>query len=285
MKAQRPRRLSRSVACYLYSLTIPRRRARRSPARGHLRRVHGARRRARGRSCILRRRSADGCEVTTIEGLARRGQLRAAARVRRGGRAPVRLLHARPVVSATALLGREPKPASERGARGDERQPLPLRCVPGHRARRAPRVGGASRARSWASLVKLQPTRLEGRLEDALGPRSSTRATRSETWPDEAGPQVVRLACAATRTGQVRAGGGGPRQRSTSNSSGRRTHWSCAAPGRAAAGVSGLDLDSAARATSRRPCGDRLQRAAERHGLRQSVDPHVVGVGRRHRPR
>ena len=95
-------------------------------------------------SCILLAAQAEGCEVTTIEGLGDEGALSALQRAFIEEDAlPVRLLHAGPGGLGDGAAGREPAAVERAGARRDERQPLPLRRVPGHRARGAARRRGA----------------------------------------------------------------------------------------------------------------------------------------------
>ncbi len=77
--------------------------------RGDVRRMHGARRRRATLSCILLAAQADGGDVRTVEGLCVEGSCRRCSGVHRGGRAPVRVLHAWPGRLGDGAARREPE--------------------------------------------------------------------------------------------------------------------------------------------------------------------------------
>ena len=87
-------------------------------------------------SCILLAAQAEGCEVTTIEGLGDEGALSVLQRAFVEEDAlQVRLLHRGPGRHGNGAAQGESPPDERAGARGHERQPLPLRRLPGDRAR------------------------------------------------------------------------------------------------------------------------------------------------------
>ena len=97
-------------------------------------------------SCILLAVQAEGGAVTTIEGLGDEGALSALQRAFVEEDAlQCGFCTAGQVVSATALLAADAQADERAGARGHERQPLPLRRLSGHRARGAASRRGAGR--------------------------------------------------------------------------------------------------------------------------------------------
>ena len=112
-------------------------------------------------SCLVLAAQADGRDVVTVEGLARRGRAaRGPAGVRRRGRGPVRLLHA-------GADRRQPRPAAARPAaerrrhpRGARRQPVPLHGLREDHRRRAARRRAAGRRAGMSAPVVAPPGRV-----------------------------------------------------------------------------------------------------------------------------
>ena len=144
-------------------------------------------------SCILLAAQADGCEVTTIEGLGDEGALSPLQRAFVEEDAlQCGFCTAGQIVSATALLAGDAAPDERAGAGGDERQPLPLRRLSRNRARGAAGRRGAD----GGLMAKLQKTsvEMEGRFEE----RWVLVEDEPEAWEDErelsvAGTRVARL--------------------------------------------------------------------------------------------
>ena len=90
------------------------------------------------RSCLMLAVQADGCSLTTVEGLAGDESASAAAGVRRLPRAAVRLLHAGVPDLRAALADREPRPEPRADPRRAVGQHLPLHRLRRHRRRRPP---------------------------------------------------------------------------------------------------------------------------------------------------
>ena len=89
------------------------------------------------RSCLTLAVQADGARVTTVEGLARDGELSVLQRafIEHHG-LQVRVLHTRDAHHPDRVPARPPGPERSRGASGHLRQPVPLHRVYRNRARR-----------------------------------------------------------------------------------------------------------------------------------------------------
>ena len=87
------------------------------------------------KSCSVLAVQADGGEVTTIEGIARDGQLHPVQEAFREHHA-LQCGYCTPgmIMQAIDLLGDNPDPDEQRGPRGHRGQPLPLHRLPEHRA-------------------------------------------------------------------------------------------------------------------------------------------------------
>ena len=136
-------------------------------------------------SCLLPVGAVEGRSVTTIEGLARARGAPAGA-VRRRGRPPVRLLHARPDRLGDRPARGDAGPDARRDPGGDGGQHLPLRRVSQDRARDPRRLGPGGRVTK--RFVKTQ-REMEGRFEDVWA--LVDEEDDLEIWPDDAELSVV----------------------------------------------------------------------------------------------
>ena len=95
------------------------------------------------RSCLLLAVSADGADITTVEGLAGAGRraVASAAGLRRVPRAPVRLLHARLPDHDHGGAAGSSGARRRASTRDDRRQPVPVHRLPEHRGVGAPGGG------------------------------------------------------------------------------------------------------------------------------------------------
>ena len=88
------------------------------------------------KSCMLLAVQADGSRLETVEGLAADGELTPLQQAFSDRHAPVRLLHAGMLMSATALLRQNAEAEPGRDQEGPAGQHLPLHGLLEHRRRR-----------------------------------------------------------------------------------------------------------------------------------------------------
>ena len=137
---------------------------------------------------------ADGRSVQTVEGLARDGRLSPLQQAFVDhNAAQCGFCTSGQLMAATALLARTPRPTSDAGSRGHDRQPLPLFELQRHRRSRPRRVGCADaddrrkrrRAMSQESPRPVEPLKTVGRatrridaVERVTGKAAYTRDVR-----------------------------------------------------------------------------------------------------------
>ena len=243
-------------------------------------------------SCLTLAVACDGADVRTVEG---DGELldRLRADVHGRGRVPVRLLHPRPAALGRRAPARHPAPERGRDPGRDEREPVPLRRLPGHRARRRAGGGGGltwpgscARRSRWRAA-----TRSAGRSSRTT-PRPSTRTASALAV---VGHPHARVSAAARVSGRGplhlghQPAGDGARRRPAQPARQRPRRRRSTSPPRAALpGVRARDRPGR-RARPRRPAGaDRrpgLRGRRGRRGRRRHAATRPSGRSRRSRPR
>ena len=186
-----------------------------------VRRVHGAAGRQAG---VLvqpaRRVGRRPNSVQTVEGLRDDRLDPAAAGVRRARRAAVRLLHVRSVDEREGAAQREPASDRRPGARGDDRQHLPLLGLQplrrSGRRRGEPDAGSTQNSANTQNEISLGDSAIsaiDGRASDAAHRcRRARRAARRPTPATSGCPACSTRACCAART-RTRASAASTRRR------------------------------------------------------------------------